>query len=347
MQPGSGPTRVTIRDVAQQAGVGLQTVSNVLNGTGHVAEKTRVRVDAAIESLGYHRHWSAHSLRSRRVKQLGYLVADASTRYLGRPYHQEVLAGLAEAARRADHALVIVGSSDASAKQLAQPLLEGRIDGAVVSASGRPSTRRALVSALDPSRFPIVLLDEASPPKDCASVLGDDENGVGEAVQHLLARGHRRVAMLCSSADWPDVDAKIRGLRAGLREAAGQAKGTVVRVSANSDGRTAAAAHDAFERLMRRNGSPTGIIAAGDEIVAGVLRGARALGLQIPHDVALIGIEDEFVASLVETPLTAVEIPRFRMGVAAGELLLDRLVRGEFRERTSYVRAQLIVRGST
>lgn len=338
-----------MREVARAAGVSVPTVSNVLNRSGRFGEETRRRVERAVAELGYVRRWTARGLRSDRAGQLAYLIADTTSRFFERSYHQEVLAGLAEVARGSGYAVVLQGSMRRES-ELRSPLLDGRADGAVVSISGTPARRLLQVEMLAAIGRPIVTLDEPAPPEGVATVVGADAAAVGQAVDHLVSVGHERIALLIGKKRWPDVEAKERGFRAAL-QAHGIEGGArlVERIGNGSRGETIPEiAARATTSLLRGPSAPSALVGGSDQICTGILRAVRSLGLEIRREVGVVGILDEHVASsLLETPLTAVQISRFEMGRRAGELLLARLETGSFPSSATYVPARLVVREST
>lgn len=336
-------------DVADRAGVSVQTVSNVVNGQVVVAPPTRERVSAAIRELGYHPNWTARSFRRQRSGNIGYLIRDPTARFLSRPYHLEVLAGMAEAARAHDYGVLVHGARGAnpSFESLVRPIAERRVDGAVLSVSGALQERTSILDELRTAVAPFVVLDEAVRGPSLASVAAANYEGARMAVDFLLSRGRREIAMVAARIEWGDVEARISGFVDGLIAQGLPADGAVVRASRiGPDDSLVHGAEAATLGLLRARPEVDGIFAAGDEIAVGVLRAARQLRRDVPSSLAILGFEDEFLAGLMETPLTAIHVPHFEMGRRAAELLLHRIETGSFEQHEVVIPTNLIVRGS-
>jgi DNA-binding LacI/PurR family transcriptional regulator len=330
----------TLKDVAREAGVSAQTVSNVVNDRAVVSTETRRRVAAAVGRLGYRPNLAARGLRQRRAGALGFLVVDPSPRYLADPFHGAVLTGLAEVARERGFGLVIEGRAPGG--RALEPFRDGRIDGAVVTLGGTEAERRRHLEALARAGGPLVLLEQPAPPGDAAAVVATNREGARQATRHLLAAGHRDLAFVIPDLAWPAVEERIAGYRAALGEAKG-ARGVVVRCGPE----TPAAAGEATERLLRRHPATTAILGANDLVAVGVLRALRRLSRPCPGEIAVVGFDDFEIGRVVEPPLTTVRVPGEEMGRRAAELLVDRLRAGRFRQRLVELATELVPRESS
>ena len=336
-------------DVAERAAVSVQTVSNVVNGQVVVAQPTRDRVVAAIEALGYHPNWTARNFRRQRSGNIGYLIRDPTARFLSRPYHLEVLSGMAEAARAHDYGVLIYGTlgPNPTSASLLRPIVERRVDGAVLSVSGTVAERAEILGELKSAAAPFVVLDESVRGPSLASVTAANYEGARMAVDYLVGIGRLEIAMVAARIEWGDVDARIAGFMDGLTAHGMRAEGSVVRASrAGVDDSLIEGSASTTVDLLRSRPEVDGIFAAGDEIAVGVVRAARELQRAVPGSLAIVGFEDEFLATLLETPLTAVHVPYFEMGRRAAELLLGRIETGSFDQHEVVIPARLIIRTS-
>jgi DNA-binding LacI/PurR family transcriptional regulator len=337
----AGRRRPTMRDVAERAGVSVQTVSNLVNERFHLmTDETRVRVQEAMVQLGYHRNVAARSLRSDRTDTLGFLLLDEGSRFLADPMTDLVIAGIGDVARDRGYGLLIQAARpDGPRPELLKPLLENRADGAFLFLSGERELRRWYAARLIELGFPFVLLEPSDDPA-VASVTPDDREGARRLTEHLIAGGHRRIAFVATSASWPMIEQRLLGYRDALAAAGLQT------VEVFRGEWTAASGADHARALMATPDPPTAIMCGNDLLAAGAVRGLRALGKRVPDDVAVTGFDDFDFAELIEPALTTVRVPGYELGRAAAELLVDMLEGTEPAERRVVLPVETRVRES-
>jgi DNA-binding LacI/PurR family transcriptional regulator len=310
-----GPRRVTMRDVAAHAGVSVQTVSNVVNGRSRrTSEQTRERVAAAMDTLGYSVDATARGLRSARTRALGFLLLDDDPRYLADPMTDMVIAGAGDVARERGYGLLIQSGEDG----LLRPLLERRVDGAIMYLSGDPARRAAHARRLEALGHPAALFGDA-PSASLPSVTAANRDGARRLAEHLLDAGHTRIAFVAARTSWYMIEERVAGYRAALA-----ARG--VAPLERFHGPWSAEAGEAMAAdLLAAPEPPTAIMAANDLLALGVMRCARRRGLRIPEDLAVSGFNDFDFSAFVDPPLTTISLPVYAMGRAAATLVIDRL----------------------
>jgi LacI family transcriptional regulator len=325
------PRRVTVTDLALEAGVSIATVSYVLSGRKGVSisDPTRAKVLAAAEQLGYRRNGLAAALRTGRLNTIGVVCPVSVV-----PIHQlqlqtyisnAVLALTAAAVRRGMNPMLFFGefASHMEPKDLA----DGRVDGvAVLSGSGLDAWVHSLVK----TGLPCVEVGSAFGPY---SVFPDHREGVRTAVKLLFDLGHRRFAY---HAPWPDVTA------AKERLAAFKSATAELGVSAE---------HSLFgpdvAELLHRKSRPTGLICFNDATAVAAIRVASSLGLKIPQDLSIVGFDDDLRAVSCTPTLTTIHNPLDEIAAQAIDMVLQ-LVQGETVEaRRINVPTRLVLREST
>jgi LacI family transcriptional regulator len=325
---------VGIKDVAEQAGVSIATVSNVVNRPHLVSAETRDRVQAVIQALGYVRDESARQLRAGRSRTLALLVLDLSN-----PFFVDVARGAEEAAHAAALNMITCNSgqrADREASYLAM-LAEQRVRGVLVSPVGTAAASLALFRR---SKIPYVLVDRRSLDGACCSVSVDDVAGGAIAARHLIETGHRRIAFV----NGPDVLVQCREREQGFRSAIGDAEVSLIEVGALNVG----SGRDAGARILGLSPRPTAIFCANDLLALGVLQAMVSAGVRVPEDVAIIGYDDIEFASAAAVPLTSVRQPAARIGQKAAELLIDETSGvGTHEHQTVVYAPELVVREST
>ena len=211
--------RPTMRDVADGAGVSLQTVSNYVNGRLNLmSEGTRERVGRELDRLGYRPNAAARSLRERRTRTLGFLVLDEAARFLADPMTDLILAGIGDVARDNGYSLLIQAARPEpdDVDRLFSPLLEERVDGAFLFLSGSPAVRRRTIRRVDELGSNFVVFEQAPPRVRVVSVTAENRAGARRLAEHLLERGHSRIAFVATRTPWPMVEERLRGYRDAL-----------------------------------------------------------------------------------------------------------------------------------
>ncbi len=328
-----------MKDVASLAGVAVGTVSNVLNHPDLVRPLTRARVEAAMEELGFIPNGSARQLRAGRSRCLGLVVLDVTN-----PFFTEVARGVEDYAQAAGYAVILCNSDEAHDKErrYLRVLEEQRVRGILITpVHGRsPELRR-----IRDRGTPVVLLDRPGSHAQC-SVAVDDRRGGEIAVTYLLGLGHRSIALVngptairqCADRRWGAYRAVEQ---AGLDPAAVLTEVTVPAM--NPRGGVAAA-----DDLLRDVRTITAVFCANDMLALGLLRGLSQAGVNVPGDIAVVGYDDIEFAADAAVPLTSVRQPKYQLGRAAAELLLDEADHpAEHEHRRIVFTPELVVRASS
>lgn len=306
---------VTIADVAAHAGVGAGTVSRVLNDSPQVRPRTRARVEASIELLGYRPHPAARALVRGRCQTLGVVVpffthASAIERLRG------VVAALDES--RYDLVLFNVESSAHRAEHLAALTRRDRADGLLIMSLPLP---RAELARLRGSGVPVVLVDAKG--TGVPRVTTDDVEGGRIAARHLIAQGHRRIAFIgdrgSSELAFTAGADRERGFREELQRAGLPADDELVRLGPHDR----VVAEQLAAELLALPEPPTAVFASSDVQALGVLAAARAAGRRVPEDLSVVGFDDVELSAYVG--LTTVRQPLRESGALGARLLLDAL----------------------
>jgi LacI family transcriptional regulator len=325
--------RTTIRDVAEQAGVSVATVSKVINQRYGVAKSTLARVQGVIDELGYESSIVASSLRSHQTNVLGILVADLE------PFSTELLKGAANAVRGTGYELVVYSAGRRSVdvvgweRRYLARLGGTLIDGAVLVT---PTVVDAEVG------IPVVAVDPHTGDSRVPTVDSDNLRGARLATDHLIGLGHRRIGFITGRPDLESARLRHRGYELALVEAGIPIDPELVAVGDFQEEK----AHDAARALLDTTHRPTAIFAANDSSALGVLALAGELGIDVPADLSVIGF-DNVPESVMSIPqLTTVEQPIQLMGQRAVELLLALLAGQEVDLRIT-LKTRLVQRQTT
>jgi DNA-binding LacI/PurR family transcriptional regulator len=328
----------TIKEVARLAGVSIGTVSNVLNHPDRVSQTIRLRVQEAITKLGYVRNDSARQLRAGSSRQIAIVVLD-----LTNPFFTDVVRGAESAAE--DRGITVVvcnsnGTVDREQRHL-DLLEEQRVRGVLITPVD--DTRASRLGQLIRRGTPVVFVDRGSGWHNRCSVAVDDVQGGRLAGEHLVERGHRRVAYVGGPMSIQQVADRHRGCSAAVEDAA-----TLITV--DTPGLTVAAGRDAAGAIAELPGTrrPTAVFCANDLLALGVLQELTRRGLRVPRDIAIVGYDDIEFAAAAAVPLSSVRQPREQLGRTATELLLDEIgSTGPHEHRHVLFQPELVVRASS
>ncbi|ANJ07634.1 MULTISPECIES: LacI family DNA-binding transcriptional regulator [Streptomyces] len=311
--------RPTLEEVAARAGVGRGTVSRVINGSPRVSDATRAAVEAAVAELGYVPNTAARALAANRTDAIALVVPEPETRFFAEPYFSDMLKGVgSELADTEMQLLLIFAGSDRERERLAQYLAAHRVDGVLLVSVHADDPLPDLLSQLE---IPAVISGPRSAAESLASVDSDNYGGARSAVEHLLARGCRRIAHITGRLDVYGAQRRVDGYREALRDAGVAVDEDLIEAGDfTEDG-----GRRAMRELLRRAPDVDAVFAASDVTAAGARQVLREAGRRIPEDVALVGYDDSAIARHMEPPLTSVRQPIEEMGRAMIDLLLTEI----------------------
>lgn len=333
-----------MQDVANRAGVSIQTVSNLVNGREHLmSKKTRERVAQAMTVLEYRPNMRARGLRAAKTNEIGFLVVDDEARFLADPMNGTAMAGAGEMIRGRGFGMLIESAKLGEVDDgLFAPLLQSRADGGILYLSGPPGDREVYVRRIVELGYPYVLFGEARE-DGLPAVAAENETGSHELATHLIEKGHRRIGFIAGRAAWPMIEQRFAGYRRALQDAGIEPDPSLQLFRGRwnpADG--AAMAHS----LLALPDPPTAIMAGNDVLALGIFEAARDRGLRIPDDVAVTGFNDFEFAAFLQPALTTVALPVWEMGEAAAEIVIDQIQRKD-RPRVRQFPVDVLIRGSS
>jgi LacI family transcriptional regulator, galactose operon repressor len=316
----------------------VSTVSNLLNGrTAAMTAQTRERIEDAMRSLGYRPSRIAQSLTTKRTGTIGLVIDEISTNLF-----LAALTAIEPRARRSDRNLVVCHASSAAEEAaVVDLLLQQQVDG-IIFLSTSQLRDDAHLTALTGQGIPAVLVNRARPHPSFCEISWDNAGGVAAAVDHLHARGHRRIAHLYGPSGRRSTDDRIAGFRSAMSH-----HGLAVRLAQADYTEPAARWTRAVSGLLDADEPPTAVIAADDAVAAVVLQVAAARGLRVPADLAVVGIDDQHFAELLVPPLTTVRLPIAEAATRAFDMLLERLDDPGLAPERVELPARLVPRAST
>lgn len=328
-------SRATIRDVATLAGVGIKTVSRVINDEANVAPQTRDRVHRAVSALNFKPNLGAGALRrgDRKTRTLGLLL-DA----VDNPFSAALNRGVEVVAAERGTAVFAAGSADDPEREraLVEAFTRRRVDALILTTA---TSDHGYLQAEREQGMVVVFVDRPPVGLLADAVLTDNQHAAEVATQHLLDHGHQRIAYLGDDLAIATAQQRRAGYTVAMQRAG---LGGLTRY--RDDLRSERDAHAAIEALLATDEAPTALFAAQNLVTLGALRALHDLGLQ--RRVALVGFDDLALADLVEPGLTVMAQDPIRIGTLAATRVFQRLDGDTSQEDTQVVPATLVVRGS-
>jgi LacI family transcriptional regulator/LacI family repressor for deo operon, udp, cdd, tsx, nupC, and nupG len=331
---------VTIVDIAQELGVSKSTVSRALRGRSDIHPGTKQAVLELAGQLDYQTNPLAYGLVKSRSNIIGMVVPEF--------YHYffpNVIVGAQEVLQRAGYNLMICQSAESYETEVAnvKALMASRVDGLLVSLTTQTNNVDHL-RALVRKGVPLVFFNRISPDLDTPRVVVDDYEGAFMAVEHLIAQGYRRIAHLAGPPSLLVSRLRQQGYLDAL-EKRGLPTESDLLISYDL---TDEKARIYARHLLNLPRPPDAIFAVNDPTAIEIMLAAKAQGVRIPDDLAVVGFSNDPMSAIIEPGLTTVAQPLPEMGRAAARLLLEQLGAGDdFIPRTEVLKTELIVRGSS
>ena len=331
---------VTLKDIAREVGYSVTTVSRALAGYDDVAESTRQLVVKAAAEMGYHPDATARRLRSRRADTIGFIIPTHGPRFSD-PFFSELLAGIGNKAAEYEFDLLVSTCAPGAdeLKVYKRMVLERRVDGLLVV---RTRHRDQRIAYLVDQGFPFVAFGRSDLDADFPHLDVDGEAGMRQLVQHLIERGHRRIAYISAPPDLMFASHRLEGYRQALVDGGIPFDEALIAVG----GLTKASGYEIGREFLAWDACPTAIIACNDLMALGVASAAQGLGLSVGCSVAVAGFDDVPLAEHAHPALTTVRQPIYEIGQRICEMLIY-LLEDELKERHVLLQPQLVVRESS
>ncbi len=328
---------ITIDDVAKYAGVSRQTVSRAINNMNGISEKTRQRVLATIEELGYRPSRLARGMASNQSKTIGLVIGNILN-----PAHSEVIRGLETMAQTVGYNVFIRTTNyvrDAEIETI-NALISENVDGIVLS-----STHLDLqtVASFADKNLPIVVVHRNMSAPNLTSITTDIERATQSLIEYLIGSGHRKVGLLTRPGDQENIF-HVKGYKKGFQSLGLEVNSNWIMQASNTN---LEAAHRTTKQLVTRNPDLTAIVAYNDMMAIAAMHACRDMGLNVPDDISVIGYDDISVAAHVFPALTTLRIPSFEIGQLAMEQLLEMIKTPDIIYPPTLLDIELVLRGST
>lgn len=329
--------QATVGAVADRAGVAISSVSRVLNNHPDVSDAMRRRVLAAVEELGYQPNLLAQGLRSGSTKTIGFVVRD-----IANPLFADIVKGAESTLRDAGYSMLLTNSeSDPELDAQHITLLRRRrVDGLILSLQSEEHL--PTLEALRTADCPLVLVDRDIPIPGASAVLCDHYSGVRRAVDHMIAQGHRRIAVIAGPESIRASRDRLRGYLDAHQSAGLETFPELIRLGSYTED----FGYRETMGVLDLATPPTALLSGGIQLTNGSLSALRERGLHVGQDLAYVSCDDIGWLRFLEPPVNVVSRATVRMGQLAAQLLLDLLHDGGRGPRVEPLGTTYIERGS-
>lgn len=323
---------VTIKDIAEEAGVSINTVSRALNNKPDVNQETKKKVLEIARRLGYIRNSDAVSFRKGATRTIGVVFEDSSN-----PFYAEVFKGIEVSARKYGYQVILMNTERdyINEIQAVDTLLQKRVDGIIISPTQFDSKDIEQLAKLN---YPFVILGVHFEGDDLDEVYSNDFKGGYLATKHLLERGRRKILMLNGYMYKSVAQMRYRGHLEALREH-GLQPHLMVEIEEGYE--------SAFNKIMElKDADFDAVFCFNDVFAIATLKALRLIGKRVPEDVAVVGYDDISYAEFVQPPLTTIRIDKFLEGIVAFEMLYEKVLGLRTEPKRVVLDVELVVRES-
>jgi DNA-binding LacI/PurR family transcriptional regulator len=326
----------TIYDIARATGVTQTTVANALAGRGNVSEATRQRILQAARDMGYRPNEVARSLKQHKTMTLALILPT-----IANPYYPEIAEEVERHAQSHDYQMLLCNThyDDALGRHHLERLVSRWVDGIIVMGS---SMKLQHILEQYQRGLPLVLCnwqENEALPADIPQVSADYREVGALAGRRLLELGHRNVGII---VDLPQQVLRLEGFRAALEEAGVELPTQRILQGDSS----LESGYRAARELLSQPPWPTAIFATNDWMALGALEAAHKLGVRVPEDISIVGVDDIVVAAHVTPPLTTIAVSKQRLAQEASRVLLEQIQQPETTPRPVLLAPELYLRAS-
>lgn len=345
----------SIKDVAKRAGVSISTVSNVLNKSKYVSDELKIRVNVAVQELGYQANPIAQNMKFKNTKTVGIITADLCGLFY--PY---VLKGMYEIFYKKGYQVIILDSDGlndrlGSIKKLREGihrLILNRVDGIVFASTVPESLEKGIAedikrmaSNYKNKKIGLVCVETDLSGYGIDSVFSNSVIGAEKATSHLIDMGCKRIGHITGPIFTSVAQDRLRGYK-NILSKHGHAFHEAMIAEGNY---THKSGYSAMKELLQKTPDIDGVFVANDQMSVGALKALSEAGKRVPQDIKMVGYDDVFIASVLEPPLSTIHIRKNYMGSKAAELLIEQIEENKESRKPAAIEleSRLVVRKST
>lgn len=329
----------TIHDIARELKISASTVSRALNDNPRISLKTKEKIKAVADSLGYRPNTLASNLRNKKSNTIGIVVP-----LINRHFFSSVISGAEDVAYKAGYTVVISQSNDLAAKEIniVQSMFSNRVDGLIISIAMQTDTFEHL-KLFRKKHIPLVFFDRAVPEIETDKIVVDDFAGGYRVTQHLIDQGYKRIGHLAGPQNLMTYYNRKNGYMEALRKNGIPYDESLVIINTltSDEGVTA------IQQLMDLPHPPDAVFCGNDTTALSLMIYLRDKGIRIPEDIGIVGFSNEPFSKVVSPSISTIAQPGFIMGQKAAELIIRKIENKERTYQTITLPTELIIRESS
>lgn len=334
-----GRRHISLKDLAQELGVSISTVSRALKDHPDISPDLTKKIQKLAKERNYTPNPLAMGLLRQQTKMIGVIVPDIVTHF-----YSSIISGIEEVAKEHGYFIVIASSNESQKKEIEsiENLLKTRVEGFIVCLS-QETNQFQHFEKLIKSEIPLVFFDRVCNSLDVPSVIADGVDAAKKVTRHFFENGCQRIAYISGPEHLNISKNRKEGYLKGLEEC-GLKFNPELLVQCNLSTEDA---KKATKKLLQLKTLPDAIFGLNDTIAFAAMKEIKKHGLKIPDDIALVGFTDEFHSTVVEPTLTSVTHPTLEMGQEAANLFFQQIENGKKRNKQIVLKTELVVRESS
>jgi len=336
MQKKSEPT---IHDIARELKISASTVSRALQNNPRISLKTREKIIAMADSMGYHPNTLASNLRNKKSNTIGIVVP-----LINRNFFSAVISGVEEVAFKAGYTVVISQSNDLANKEISivRSMFANRVDGLIISIAMQPTNYEHL-KIFRKKNIPLVFFDRVVPEIEANKIVIDDFMGGFRVTQHLIDQGYKRIGHMAGPQNLQTYSNRREGYLAALaKNGITYDEALVVTNSLTSEDGVSA-----VQQLLDQATPPDAIFCGNDTTALSSIIYLKERGIKVPQDIGIVGFSNEPFSKVVSPSISTIVQPAFMMGQKAAELILKQIEHKEKSVKTIVLPTELEIRESS
>ncbi|EGA66699.1 substrate-binding domain-containing protein [Vibrio brasiliensis] len=327
----------TMKDIAKLAGVSTSTVSHVINKSRFVSEEISLRVNNAAQQLNYRPSALARSLKVNRTKTIGMLVTTSTN-----PFFGEVVKGVERSCYQQGYNLILCNTEgdNERMRESINTLLQKRVDGLILMCSSLEGERIDVFEQYPD--IPVVVMDWGPMLFTSDKIQDNSLRGGYLAAKYLIESGHQQIGCITGPLVKHQAQMRYEGYKRALNEAGLDFNANwIIEADFECEG-----GYEAFNKMFAKDSLPSSIFVCNDMMAMGVINAANEKGIRIPQDLSIIGYDDIHIAKFMSPSLTTIHQPKYRLGKAAVEALLNRLEKGAIDAQVVQLEPTLVERST-
>lgn len=330
---------VTIKDIADKAGVSTSTVSKSLNDKGGVSPLTRQKVLNIAKEMGY---FSFHSKADLKTHNIGFIMSRRHIPIFNNPFYTRVIAGVEIEVENYDYNLLFstIKLEDLETKEVPAIISKNKVDGLILAGA---DINKEMIRAIEKLKFPTVLVDNYLRSKIMDSIVSDNFNGAMNAVNYLIKMGHKKIAYAGGPNSHPSFKERYKAYKLEMIENNLEINDNFIKIKNDFSQEMGS---ELAKEFLKEDELPTAVFAANDATAIGLMQTFKKYGLEVPEDISIIGFDNIELSSFTSPKITTIAVDKEGMGQEAARKLFDRIQNPEKKSTKSVITTELIERES-